>query len=230
MELKMIAETAADATAHSTGFSKVVRAPGYRPGILAALILGITFSLPVSAKLYKWVDDGGVTHYGEVVPPEYANKDKVELDKTGRVVKTDEVMTPEKRRAKEQEDARKREEKQAAQDRQLRDRTLLNTYSNVKEIDLARNRSLQQIDARLNTISSSIKSSKADLSALQNEADGYTKRKKDVPDSLKEDLSNARARLDKLNKDLLQPQAEKASVESRYDADKARYMELTGKK
>jgi hypothetical protein len=198
--------------------------------MLAALILGITFSLPVSAKLYKWVDDEGITHYGEVVPPEYANKDKVELDKTGRVVKTDEVMTPEKRRAKEQEDARKRGEKQAAQDRQLRDRTLLNTYSNVKEIDLARSRSLQQIDARLNTIYSSIKSSKTDLSALQNEADGYTKRKKDVPDSLKEDLSNAQARLDKLNKDLLQPQSEKAAVESRYDADKARYMELTGKK
>ena len=75
--------------------------------ILAALILGLTFSLPVSAKLYKWVDDDGVTHYGEVVPPEYANKDKVELDKNGRVVKTDEVMTPEKRRAKEQEDAKK---------------------------------------------------------------------------------------------------------------------------
>ena len=120
--------------------------------------------------------------------------------------------------------------KQAAQDRQLRDKTLLNTYSNVKEIDLARNRSLQQIDARLNTINSSIKSSKADLSALQNEADGYAKRNKAVPDSLQEDLSNAQARLDKLNKDLLQPQAEKAAVESRYDADKARYMELTGKK
>jgi hypothetical protein len=68
------------------------------------------------------------------------------------------------------------------------------------------------------------------LSALQNEADGYTKRNKEVPESLKEDLRNAQARLDKLNKDLVLPQAEKAAVVSRYDADKARYMELTGKK
>ncbi len=197
--------------------------------ILAALILGLTFSLPASAKLYKWVDDDGVTHYGEVVPPEYANKDKVELDK-GRVVKTDEIMTPEKRRAKEQEDAKKREADRAAQDRQLHDRTLLNTYSNVKEIDLARNRSLQQIDARLNVIHSSIKTASADLSTLQNEADGYAKRNRAVPESLQEDLRNAQARLDKLNKDLVQPQAEKAAVVSRYDADKARYLELTGKK
>jgi Domain of unknown function (DUF4124) len=198
--------------------------------ILAALILGLTLSPPASAKLYKWVDNDGVTHYGEVVPPEYANKDKVELDKNGQVVKTDEVMTPERRRAKEQEDAKKHAEEQAAQDRQLRDKTLLNTYSNVKEIDLARNRSLQQIDARLNVIHSSIKTASADLSALQNEADGYARRNKEVPPSLKEDLRNAQARLDKLNNDLVQPQAEKSAVVSRYDADKARYMELTGKK
>jgi len=226
----MIAETAYSVTGRSARFAKVKhRRPAYSIMMLAALILGIT-SQPVSAKLYKWVDDDGITHYGEVVPPEYANKDKVELDKAGRVVKSDEVLTPEKRRAKEQEDAKKREGEQAALDQQRRDRTLLNTYSNVKEIDLARSRSLQQIDARLNVIHSSIKTASADLSALQNEADGYTKRKKDVPESLKEDLHNAQARLDKLNKDLVQPQAEKAAVESRYDADKTRYMELTGKK
>ncbi|MGB8077220.1 MAG: DUF4124 domain-containing protein, partial [Gallionella sp.] len=220
----MTVESAYSVAGRSASFAKVEhRTPVYRAMILAALTLGLTFSLPVSAKLYKWVDNDGVTHYGEVVPPEYANKDKVELDKNGQVVKKDEVMTPERRRAKEQEDAKKHADEKAAQDQQLRDKTLLNTYSNVKEIDLARNRSLQQIDARLNTINSAIKSSKADLSALQSEADGYAKRNRAVPESLQEDLRNAQARLDKLNKDLMQPQAEKAAVVSRYDADKARY-------
>ena len=41
--------------------------------LLFALITGITLSFPVAAKLYKWVDDNGTTHYGETVPPEYAN-------------------------------------------------------------------------------------------------------------------------------------------------------------
>jgi hypothetical protein len=36
----------------------------------------MAFSLSAEAKLYKWVDDKGVTHYGEVIPPEYANKEK----------------------------------------------------------------------------------------------------------------------------------------------------------
>jgi len=43
--------------------------------LLIALIAGLTFCLPASAKMYKWVDDKGTTHYGETIPPEYAGKD-----------------------------------------------------------------------------------------------------------------------------------------------------------
>lgn len=201
-----------------------------RSKLLVAIIVGATFSLPAAAKLYKWVDDNGTTHYGETIPPEYANKDRVELNKSGRVVKTDEVLTPEKRRAKEQEDAKKLEATNAALEQQRRDKTLINTYNSVKEIDLARGRNLQQIEARVNIINSSIKTASDNLAGLQKEAENYTKRKKEIPDSLKDDLRNAQARLDKLNKDIEKPEADKAAMNARYDADKARYIELTGKK
>lgn len=201
-----------------------------RPGLLVTLLLSITFSLPAEAKLYKWVDNNGVTHYGEVIPPEYADKDRVELNKDGRVVKQEEIMTPEKRAAREQADARKRSEAQLATDRQRHDKTLLNTYSNVNEIDMARQRSLQQIDARISAIQSSVRTATSDLAGLQQEADGYAKRHRDIPQSLQDDLQNAKARLDMLNSDLTQPLAEQAAIEARYDADKARYIELTGKK
>jgi len=197
---------------------------------LVALVVGTTFSLPVAAKLYKWVDDDGVTHYGETIPPEYANKDRVELNKAGRVIKTEEVLTPERRRAKEQADAKKREEAKATLDQQRHDKTLINTYSSVKEIDLARRRNLQQIDARLNVINSSIKTANDNLTGLQQEAESYTKANRRIPASLEEDIQDAQTRLKKLQKDMEEPQAEKAALEARYDADKARYMELTGGK
>jgi hypothetical protein len=106
---------------------------------------------------------------------------------------------------------------------------LINTYSSVKEIDLAHNRSVQQIDARINVIGSSLKAANANLIGLQNEADGYANKNKGVPDSLKADLQEAQTRVDKLNKDMEKPQAEKAAIETKYNADKARYIELTGK-
>ena len=195
-----------------------------------ALIVGATFSLPAAAKLYKWVDENGTTHYGETIPPEYADKDRSELNKAGRVIKTEEVLTPEKRRAKVEAEAKKREEEKTAFEQQRHDKTLVNTYSSVKEIDLARARSMQQIDARINVIHSALKTANENLNGLQKEAENYTMAKKRIPASLEEDLQDAHTRLEKLQKDLELPQAEKAALEARYDADKARYMELTGKK
>jgi hypothetical protein len=205
-------------------------AAGYKFKLFAALIIGTTFSLPASAKLYKWVDDKGTTHYGETIPPEYANKDRVELNKAGRVIKTEEVPTPERRRAKEEADAKQREEEKAALELQRRDKTLVNTYNSINEIDLARSRSLRQVDAHINVINSYIKTASDNLDGLQKEAEKYTASKRKIPSSLEEDLQDAQTRLEKLKKDMEKPQAEKAALNARYDADKARYIELTGKK
>ena len=197
--------------------------------LFVALVIGMTFSLPAAAKMYKWVDDKGTTHYGETIPPEYATKDRTEINKAGRVVDKKEALTPEERRAKELEDARKREDEEAAVEQKRRDKALLNTYSSVKEIDLARTRNLQQVEARLNSINSQLKMAGDNLAGLQKEADGYTSASKQIPASLQEDLQESQARLNKLKQDLEKSRAEKATVEARYDAEKTRYKELTGK-
>ncbi len=203
---------------------------GNKLKLCVALITGITFSLPVAAKLYKWVDDKGTTHYGETIPPEYADKDRVELNQAGHVIKNEEVVTPERRRAKELEDAKKRDDDNVVLEQRRHDRTLLNTYSNVKEIDQARLRSVQQIDASINVLNSYIKTANDNLLGLQKEADGYTNANRKIPASLEEDLQEAEARLAKLQHDAEKPNAEKAALEARFAADKARYMDLTGKK
>src|SRR5664279_6410129 len=97
--------------------------------LIASAVFIAAFCINAEAKLYKWVDDNGTTHYGETVPPEYANKDRVELNQAGRVVKSEEALTPERRRAKEQEDAKKRDDAKAALEQQRHDKTLINTYN-----------------------------------------------------------------------------------------------------
>ena len=197
--------------------------------VLIALVFGITFSLPATAKLYKWVDDKGTTHYGETIPPEYANKDRAELNKSGRLIKKIEVPTPAERQAQEQADAKKRADEKAAVEKKRRDMTLTSTYSNVKEIDLARNRNLQQVNARINNNNSQLKLANDNLLGLQKESEGYTRANKQIPASLQEDLQESQARVDKLRLNLEKSLAEKAAVEARYDADKVRYQELTGR-
>jgi spore germination protein YaaH len=197
--------------------------------LLIALIVGITLSLPATAKLYKWVDDKGTTHYGETIPPEYANKDRTELNKSGRAIKKIEVPTPAERQAKEQAEVKKRADEKSALEQKRRDMTLTSTYSNSKEIDLARNRNLQQVNARITNNNSQLKLANDNLLGLQKESEGYTRANKPIPKDLEDDIKEAQARVAKLQQNLEKSLAEKAAVEARYDADKARYQELTGR-
>lgn len=199
-----------------------------KPSLLATLIISVTFSLPAAAKMYKWVDDKGTTHYGETIPPEYANKDRVEMDK-GRVTKKVEIMSAEDRAAKKEADAKKREENQVVLDQKRHDATLINTYSSADEIDLARKRNLQQVEARITSNQSQVKLANDNLKTLQQEAEKLTKAGKPIPDSLNEELQQAQTQVAKRQKNLDASLAEKAAVEAKFDADKVRYKELTGK-
>jgi DNA primase catalytic subunit len=197
--------------------------------ILTVMVLGLAFSLPASAKLYKWVDNKGVTHYGETIPPEYANKDRKVLNKSGRVTETIDVETREEREANREAEEKKLADEKLAEEKRRRDETLMATYSNIKEIDLARERNLQQVNARIVNDTSQLKMVTDKLAELQAEVDEMTKSGKKVPFSLHEDISETQARVDKMKLNLEKSRAEKAAVVARYDDDKKRYHELTGK-
>jgi len=186
---------------------------------LGVAALCAVFSLNAEAKLYKWVDENGTTHYGETIPPNYANRN---------------TQTLEKGRLQERESAREkpgknsislsRDEEQARR----RDNALINTYSSEKEIDLARDRNLQQVEARTNSFSVLLKSAQENLVSLQQEAEEMTKQGRKVFKSLEEDMVEANAHIAKLENDLNQSLKETEAVKARYAADKARYRELKG--
>lgn len=196
--------------------------------LLTAALLSTVISFPVAAKLYKWVDDKGHTHYGETIPPEYANRDRSELGKDGRVIKKTEVLTPEEHRAREQDEAKQRNEEKAALELKRRDQALLNTFSNTREIDLSKERNIQQVESRISSITVQIRMTEATLQGHRKEADVKTKTGKPIPASLQEDIDETQQLLDKQQSDLAKYKAEKISVNERYEADKARFKQLTG--
>lgn len=196
--------------------------------LLFALIASFTFSPLAIAKMYKWVDDKGTTHYGESIPAEYANKSRTEFSDKGRAIRKEEVLTPEQRRAKEASDEKARRENEAALAQKRHDKALISTYSNTAEIDLAKRRNLQQVEARSSSLASQLKMSNDSLQGLREEAAARTKAGRPVAQSLQEDIADAEARVKKLQQDWATSKAEKESVEARYEAEKSRYKELTG--
>lgn len=180
------------------------------------------------AKLFKWVDDNGTTHYGETMPPEYANKDATKLSDKGRVEQRIEKLTPEEQRARETEETKKKAVQQAAIEAKRRDSALLNTFSNEKEIDLSRDRGLQQVEARISSITTMLKSAQDSLAEHFREKEGLLKQGKSLPKSLLDDIADSEFRVAKQQKELAQNQQELANLKARFEADKLRYRELKG--
>lgn len=170
-------------------------------------------------KLYKWVDDQGETHYGQVIPPEYADKDRTMLNGKGQVIpdKSDKKDAASKKSSTNEETLEQRR----------KDMALLNTYSNVKEIELARKRNLQQVEARLEGIQMQLKTIKQNLQDLEKERAPMVRSNKPIPESLTSDINAAKTRQAKLEDDLKEAQAKEAAVKETYDGYKKRYLELT---
>lgn len=196
--------------------------------VLVTLLSSLAWTAPAAAKLFKWVDEHGTTHYGETIPPEYANRSSQTMDSKGNVKNRTDQFDPEKQRLSQEAAEKKKLEDEAAVEQTRHDNALLSTYSNEKEIDLARNRSLQLLEARVSSFSTMAKSAQEAADANSREVADLKKAGKNVPKSLLDDAAASDARLERLNKDLAQSQLEITNVKSRFDADMARFRELKG--
>jgi len=189
--------------------------------LFISLVLGAAFSLGVTADTYQWKDDKGVTQIDEFVPPEYANKVIKHLDSKGRVIQD---KKPEA--GSNNSEAKTADQKLAAEQRR-KDKALLNTYSNEKEIDLARDRNLQLVEARIKNIEEMQKSAQENLNSYRKEAK-ETGAGKAIPASVQADISAAENKMAKLKQDMDVAKAKADSVRAAFEADKVRYRELIG--
>jgi phage-related minor tail protein len=191
--------------------------------LVGTAVLCAVISMNVEAKLYKWVDKNGQTHYGETIPPEYADRDTKMLNQ-GRVSDRSETFDDKKINSTKKETP----EDKAAMEARRKDEALLNSFTTEKEIDLARDRSLLQIEARINSYTTLLKSAQTSLDDLHKENDTRAKQGRAIPQSLTDDIAAAEARVAKLQKDLENSQKESAAVRTRYDGEKQRFRQLKG--
>jgi hypothetical protein len=194
----------------------------------ATLVAAALQFAPTSARAttYKWVDDKGVTHYTDRMPPEAVNKGNVELNQQGvPVKKTEPALTPEQRRAKAIEDER---QKQIAKDQTevaRRDEALLSSYTSESEIDLARSRSLR-------TIENIVQTSQAYGEQLSKRKAAIEARKateflnKPLPAPLERELENIGSELARQAALIAQKKQETVVINAKYDADKQRWRDL----
>lgn len=177
-------------------------------------------------KTYMWIDKAGQKHYGDLIPPEYAQSQKAVLNSQGVELQRDETPKTPEERAAEQKKAQEKLE------RAQHDRFLLTTYTSIRDIERLRDERLAQIDAQIHATNGyidTIETRKKSLSTRAMEFKPYSTRPnaRRMPDDLAEQLVLTtsevrvqRAAIEKQKQDIV-------TVRAQFDADIARYRELT---
>jgi hypothetical protein len=182
---------------------------------------------PAWAKTYKWVDEKGVTQYGDAIPPQYAGKGNAELNNKGVVIKkTQAAPTLEQRKENEEALAKRQAEVQKTLEQTRKDKALLNSYTDEREIDLARDRNLQQEDAQIQNLLLQAKSAQKKLDQYNKQAKAIESHKKPIPPDLAKDIDQAQREKGRLEAQVKQKQQTTESIRASFDADKVRFREL----
>jgi hypothetical protein len=174
---------------------------------------------------YKWVDEKGVTHYGDRVPSEYSQREQRVLNSQGlEVNKRQAEMSPKEAAeyaAKQREESRRKQH----------DMFLISTYPSVKEIENVR-------DVRLDQINGQIVAAEAYIASLNSRVDGLKQRAlnfapyntrpgaRRMPDDLAEEMVRASSELRTQKAALATKRAEHQHVVDQFGADIKRFKEL----
>jgi hypothetical protein len=174
---------------------------------------------------YKWVDDQGVTHYGDSIPPQYAQKESTVLNKEG-------VIIGHNAAAKSPAELAAEATAQELLARQKQhDAFLLGTYTSVKDIEQLRDERLLQIKGQRVAAEQYVASLSERLSALQARAQNfkpYSTRPDAhrMPDDLAEQMVHTLNDIRSQKAALTTSQEEEAKTQAQFQSDIDRYREL----
>jgi len=200
--------------------------------LLAAPLAGYAQQVK-GATTYRCTAKDGKKYYGSMIPTQCLGQPIEQLNARGIVINRIDPQGDEKERAaKAAEAVKKREEDAAAKDQARRNRALLATYTSVKDVEDARSRALADNQKAAKEIESKIEAIKKRRAGYDKEMEFYKGKKGEtkLPPKLAEDISMAETDLKAQEGLLAAKKKEVESINAKYDEDKRRYTQLTGKK
>src|SRR5688572_9165241 len=180
---------------------------------------------------FRCKDRNGQTHYGDSMPPQCAGTDTEVLNDHGMQVRLIEgEATRQKRLEREAVEGKVRKEKEQ---RALRDRTLIETYLTVEDIERLRGQRLEMLDAQYRVTEQNMTS----LRDRQARLEGQVARFKPysdqpnappLPDHLASEMVNTVKGLRVYRESLEANRKEQKELNEQFDSDVRRFKELKG--
>jgi hypothetical protein len=161
---------------------------------------------------------------GDPPPQQCLTRAKTIFNKGGVAQQIEAPLTAEERVARQAEEAKRIETEKKATEQARRDRALRESYANEREIDVARDRAIAEIEKNSQQASSRLEAALKKQKQLLQEKEFY--QKKPIPANLQTQLQDNDNEIAAQQKALQEKDAHIAEVTANFAADKQRYHEI----
>ena len=203
-----------------------------------SLATAAALALPAHAA-FKCVDEKGRTYIGDTPPEACAKVVMYEVTRGGQVIRTIQpTLTEEQVKARIEEDERKKEAEKAAFEQKRKDLALLATYSTEAELDVARDRNIEPINARIKLAQERIGDIDKRNKQLDEELEFYKAgksgkskgseggKKSDTGAMLAEEQARLKQEKAQVQKSIASSEKEIADLKAKFEVDKKRWVAL----
>ena len=193
-----------------------------------------TLGITSPGAAYKCTDANGRTHIGDTPPLACEGVLMYEVTTGGKVLrKIEPTPTAEQLKTRQAEAERKRAADKVAAEQKRKDVALLSTFSTDKEFDVARDRNIEPIKARIVSVQDRISAVEKRQQEIEEEMEFYKAGKskgkgREMPPNLTSDLARTRAEKSALVSTIVNYEKEIEQIKVKFDTDKKRWMDLKG--
>ena len=198
----------------------------YSAGLIVMLAaISVNAATPASGRFYC-CDGGRVC--GDALPEQCRGKAYRILDSSGNLLKeVGPPLTVEQKARAAAEALRKKELEEQAREQRRKDQALLDTYATPQDIDLAQAKAESDVNLAIRGAEDRIAAARKQRKKFEEEAEFY--KKKSLPPEVAKGLRDADHEI-KTQQELLDvKKGDAATIKAKYDADRKRYAELTGR-
>lgn len=175
----------------------------------ASALLASTQSFAAQKLLYRYVNEQGVKVLNHIIPPKYAQNGYEVINESGQVVRVvppapteDEIAAANARRALQEEY-----------------KVLRRRYSNIEEIEEAKQRQLESVETSISILRGNVSNLTGQIENHMSKAAAAERAGREVPEHVLIDLANSRAELTITEELMAIRQEERDKIVQKFDAD-----------
>jgi hypothetical protein len=201
--------------------------PSFRRPLVLFAVAALLVPALSEARFYRWVDEQGVVHYTDQIPPTQVDKGHTSLSDKGVPLETVPPAQTLDELKREQELKRLRAEQERLLEQQrAADRVLLSSFRSVDDLIMARDGKLASVDVVIGVARGNIRREQERLAQLRSEAADLERAGRPIPPHMDEGIAKTERAIRDAYTSIVERERQKEEIRVAFDRDHKRFRQL----